>query len=72
MPWSRILTLVLLRPLTTVTESSAGLTRDDRELVARDARDHVHVVAGLDDRADAGDLVDLDGDRREGRAGTRC
>ncbi len=26
MPCSRILTLVLLRPLTTVTESSAGLT----------------------------------------------
>ncbi len=28
-----------------------------------DAHDHVHEVAGLDDRADAGRLVDLDGDR---------
>ena len=46
--------------------------RDDRELVAGDARDHVHVVAGLDDRADTGDLVDLDGARLEGRAASRC
>ena len=37
--------------------------RDDRELVGADADDHVDVVAGLDDRADARHLVDLDRDR---------
>ena len=68
-PGGATLTLVLLRPATTVNVSSAGLTRDDRELVAGEADDHVDVVAGLDDRADAGDLVDLDRHAREaGRA----
>ena len=57
------MTLVLLRPLTTVTESSAGLTVMTGNLSAGEADDHVDVVAGLDDRADAGDLVDLDRDR---------
>ena len=35
---------------------------------AVEADDHVDAVAGLDERADAGDLVDLD---RHGRAGRR-
>ena len=34
--------------------------RDDRELVAGQADDHVHEVTGLDHRSDARDLVDLD------------
>ena len=63
MPWRSTLTLVLLRPATTVIELSCGLSCDDRERVAGEADDQVDVVAGLDDGADAGDLVDLDGDR---------
>ena len=60
MPWSSSLTLVLLRPATTVTESSAGSTVMTGNLSLGEADDHVDVVAGLDDRADAADLVDLD------------
>ena len=45
---------------------------DDRELVGGEADDHVDVVAGLDDRADAGDLVDLDRDRAQARRARRC
>ena len=41
-------------------ELSAGLTVMTGNLSAGQADDHVDVVAGLDDRADAGDLVDLD------------
>ena len=37
--------------------------RDDRELVGADTDDHVDVVTGLDDGADARHLVDLDRDR---------
>ena len=62
MPWRSSLTLVPLMPATTVNESSVGVDRDDRELVGGEADDHVDVVTGLDDRADAADLVDLDGD----------
>ena len=46
-----------------------GVLGHDRELVGREADDHVDVVAGLDDRADAGDLVDFDRDRAQARAG---
>ena len=61
------MTLVLLRPLTTVIESSAGLTVMTGNLSPREPDDHVDVVAGLDDRADAGDLVDLDRDGAHAR-----
>ena len=37
----------------------------DRELVAGEADEHVDVVTGVDDGADARDLVDLDGHRPE-------
>ena len=67
MPWSRTLTLVLFRPLTTVNEASAGLTVMTGNLSPLMPDDHVHVVAGLDDRADARDLVDLDGDGAQAR-----
>ena len=59
---------MLLMPLTTATELSCGVDGDDGELVATEADDHVHEVAGLDDRADARDLVDLD---RHGALGGR-
>ena len=62
MPWSRSLTLVLLRPETTVMDWSSRVHGHDRELVAGEADQHVHEVAGLDDRADAGHLVHLDRD----------
>ena len=51
---------MLLRPVTTVIGVVGRVDRDDRELVTGQADDHVHVVARLDDGADAGDLVDLD------------
>ncbi len=60
MPWSSSLTLVLLMPDDDREGVVDRVDGDDRELVGLEADDHVHVVAGLDDRADAGDLVDLD------------
>ena len=72
MPWRSSLTLVPLRPATTVIELSSGVDGDDRELVGGQADDHVDVVTGLDDRADAADLVDLDGHAAQGRPGSRC
>ena len=68
MPWSRSLTLVLLRPVTTVIELSVGLIVMTGNLSRGQADDHVDVVTGLDDRPDAADLVDLD---RHGSAGSR-
>ena len=53
------------RPATTVIELSCRVEGHDGELVAGEADDHVDVVAGVDDGADAGDLVDLDGHRAE-------
>ena len=67
MPWRRSLTLVPLMPATTVNELSAGLVVMTGNLSARDADDHVDVVARFDRRTDAGDLVDLDRDGSLGR-----
>ena len=53
MPWRRSLTLVLLRPADDGDRGVGRVDRDDRELVAGEADDHVDVVAGLDDGADA-------------------
>ena len=72
MPWRSSLTLVLFRPATTGTESSTGLTVMTGNLSAGEADDHVDVVAGLDDRADTGDLVDLDRDRPQAGRASRC
>ena len=70
MPWSSALTLVLLRPLDDGERVVRGLSVMTGNLSPGEAHDHVHVVAGLDDRADAGDLVDLDGHAdAAGRAG---
>ena len=66
-PWSSTLTLVPLSPghgdrvVGRVDGHDAGTCRTG------EADDHVHVVAGLDERADAGDLVDLDRHARRGR-----
>ena len=65
MPWISTLTLVPFRPATNVIDWSLGLTVMTGNVAEAD--DHVDVVAGLDDRADAGDLVDLDRDRAQAR-----
>ena len=72
MPWRSSLTLVLLRPGDDREGVVGRVDGDDRELVGLEADDHVDVVAGLDDRADAGDLVDLDRHGSAWSAGSRC
>ena len=59
-PWSSTLTLVPLRPTTVVIVSSSGLTVTTGKRSAVKPDDHVHVVARLGERADAGHLVHLD------------
>ena len=72
MPWRRSLTLVPLRPVDDGDRRCpTGLTVMTGNLSRGQADDHVDVVAGLDDGADAADLVDLDGDGSACPAGVR-
>ena len=58
---------MLLMPATTVMLSSVGLTVTTGNLSAEKPTTMSTIVAGLDDRADARDLVHLDRDRAEAR-----